>query len=177
MHYQRRRRRASPNWVGPKTPMQRLEENSERVGDCLLWTGRIDVNGTAHLTLEPYGRTYLIHRAAWLLRHGEPPAETPLILHRCENLLCWADEHLYAGTHADMWADTIARGHRNCRKCHYDRTPVTECHRGHAFDEANTYVDPAGTRNCRKCQRIAVDAYRERKRQQKRVSSGHGRAA
>lgn len=41
---------------------------------------------------------------------------------------------------------------------------VTHCPRGHAYDEANTYRKPGfGWRQCKACNREAVEAYRKRK--------------
>ena len=36
------------------------------------------------------------------------------------------------------------------------KNPRTVCQRGHAFDEANTYVRPNGRRMCRSCRRLKV---------------------
>lgn len=44
------------------------------------------------------------------------------------------------------------------------RARLTCCKRGHPFDKANTYIDPRGRRNCRACNRIAVDAYQAKGR-------------
>lgn len=38
-----------------------------------------------------------------------------------------------------------------------------ECDHGHAFDEANTYVDPRGKRACRACRRLAESRARRRR--------------
>ncbi|WP_390623416.1 NUMOD4 domain-containing protein [Subtercola endophyticus] len=44
--------------------------------------------------------------------------------------------------------------HENARK--------TACPRGHAYDEANTYITPRGNRGCRACRLSAVRANRAR---------------
>jgi hypothetical protein len=78
---------------------------------CRIWDGavnrpdgygRISVNGTATL----------VHRAAWIERHGEPPAATPHVCHRCDVPLCWADDHLWVCTQAENLADMDAKGRR-----------------------------------------------------------------
>ncbi len=43
----------------------------------------------------------------------------------------------------------------------------THCPEGHAYDEANTYVDPRGSRQCRECRR-AKDRRRTTTPEQKR---------
>lgn len=40
----------------------------------------------------------------------------------------------------------------------------THCPKGHPYDETNTYIDPAGTRQCRACRRERARADREAKR-------------
>lgn len=42
------------------------------------------------------------------------------------------------------------------------RVKKTHCHRGHLFDEENTYLTPNGRRSCRACLRIARLAYYRR---------------
>lgn len=43
------------------------------------------------------------------------------------------------------------------------RASATHCHRGHPFDESNTYQHPNGQRVCRECKRISNHGYRKRK--------------
>lgn len=59
--------------------------------------------------------------------------------HLCRNRLCVNPEHLEPVTSQE----NISRSHGNGSKTH--------CPQGHAYDDANTYVSPAGTRFCRKC--------------------------
>jgi len=54
-----------------------------------------------------------VHRAAWIARHGEPPPETPFVLHHCDRPSCFADRHLWLGTHKDNMADMVAKGRRS----------------------------------------------------------------
>lgn len=42
----------------------------------------------------------------------------------------------------------------------------TQCKRGHAFNEKNTYVDPRGSQQCRRCQATARSLYRARQRKE-----------
>lgn len=41
------------------------------------------------------------------------------------------------------------------------REVTTHCPRGHAYDDANTYVRAEGWRQCRACNREAVKRYQE----------------
>lgn len=112
MHYQRRRRRASPGWIGPRTIAERFAAHSEERDGCLVWTGSLNSKGYGMISLvhEGYGRSAQVHRVAWIERHGQPPAETPYVLHRCDNPPCFRDEHLWLGTQADNIHDMHAKG-------------------------------------------------------------------
>jgi hypothetical protein len=51
------------------------------------------------------------------------------------------------------------KGRLQARKHHAGLTnpnpaPVTECKRGHPYDDENTYVDPQGRRQCRACRNL-----------------------
>jgi putative hemolysin len=39
---------------------------------------------------------------------------------------------------------------------------MDKCGKGHDFDEANTYIDGRGKRNCRECRRLAAQRFRDR---------------
>ncbi len=152
LHYRRELRR--PDWTPPAPPtvLERLAARSIRVGDCLVWTGakggpmrygQIGIND----------KVEYVHRAAWIARHGPIPPETPYVLHRCDNPPCWADEHLFLGTHQDNMDDAVAKGRTT-----KGRVLVTHCPHGHLYDEANTYVKPTGWRACRACARARAFA-------------------
>jgi HNH endonuclease/NUMOD4 motif len=57
--------------------------------------------------------------------------------------------NLAYGTHAENNRDIVDHG-RNANK------NKTHCHRGHEFDEENLYRNPAGSRVCRECRRLAA---------------------
>lgn len=54
-----------------------------------------------------------------------------------------------------------ANDKRRARRETHPRTPATHCSRGHAYDEANTYICKTG-RYCRACMAINNAAYRAR---------------
>lgn len=48
------------------------------------------------------------------------------------------------------------------------RPLLTHCKRGHAFDEANTYVSPTGQRQCRQCRNASFRAAKKRAAERRR---------
>lgn len=101
-------------------------------------------------------RTYMaIHRAVLLAFVGPCPGD----MEGCHNDGNPANNHLANlrwDTHASNMVDKVTHGR-------HPLANLTHCHRGHAFDEANTYSPPGrGGRRCRECTRINKRARRER---------------
>ena len=128
---------------------------------CLVWTGA--TNGDGYGSLRWDGRTQRAHRVAWALVHGEI-APGYSVCHRCDNPACIRVDHLFLGTHAENMRDMAAKG-RARSPLPAIRRAATHCHRGHEFDEANTYWDARGQRVCRKCQALRTRAYKLRRQQ------------
>jgi hypothetical protein len=64
--------------------------------------------------------------------------------------------NLQWGTRSENTLDKVTHGvHHQARKTH--------CRWGHAFDERNTYLTPAGRRQCRTCVRNANARYKIRR--------------
>ncbi len=120
---------------------------------CLEWTRYTDASGYGVIAIDsqPVGT----HRVAWELANGPIP-DGLWVLHHCDNPPCcqtdptegYPEGHLFLGTHDQNMADMVAKGrHRNGRENR------NVCPKGHAYDEANTYVRADGVRNCRACSR------------------------
>jgi len=105
---------------------------------CLIWDGPINPNGYGRTQVG--GKTQMAHRAAWEQVHGPIP-EGLEIDHLCRVRACVNPDHLEAVTHVV----NVRRGLGNQTKTH--------CPQGHAYDEANTRITPAGRRSCRACNR------------------------
>lgn len=106
------------------------------------------------------GRLIDAHRLSWLMHNGPIP-DGLCVLHRCDNRPCVRPNHLFLGTKAENLEDMTRKG----RRSHWRPPPPAACKRGHAFDEANTYLylSKQGWRMhvCRACAR----AYQARRRE------------
>ena len=83
--------------------------------------------------------------------------------HLCRNRLCCNPYHLEAITQQE-----------NIRRGEVRLVPIRRaenrfsCPHGHLYDEANTYIRPAGSRECRECRRIGLrKLYRKKKEENK----------
>ncbi len=86
-------------------------------GDCHVWTGKPDSHGYGRIWLGGRsGKHHKAHRVAWILEHGEPPPETPCVLHRCDNPPCVREDHLFLGTQTDNIADRDRKGRHRIRR-------------------------------------------------------------
>jgi len=74
--------------------------NTERQGDCLIWTGPTSGNGRGggygRMSLD--GQTVAVHRVMFTCVAGYVPGKKQ-IDHRCRNRLCVNPEHLEMVTH------------------------------------------------------------------------------
>jgi hypothetical protein len=119
-------------------------------GSCLRWQGYCGKNGYGYYGLASQV-TVLAHRFAYIIWRGPIPDDLPHLDHLCRNRAC-----------VDPWSlDPVTRSInllrsplvRNPNTANHAGANKTHCKHGHAFDEANTYVDRDGHRHCRACRR------------------------
>lgn len=102
---------------------------------CWVWLRATNGNGYGQRTLPGRVRV-LAHRYAYEQAHGAIPPNCD-VHHVCGTRLCVNPEHLVAMP----------------RREHMQEHRPTHCHKGHEFTPENTYVTPAGLRQCRICKR------------------------
>lgn len=113
------------------------------LGPCWLWTGSVS-QGYGHLTRDAI--SLAAHAYGCKLQGGDCPPNLDHD-HLCRVRRCVRRSHLEHVTRKEN-AQRGARGRL-----------VTHCPRGHAYDEANTYVTKQGRRDCRACHRMESHKY------------------
>jgi len=119
----------------------RFWDTVDRSGsDCWEWTGNVGDHGYGRFWHPVEKRIVLAHRfAVSLVEELDPSSEVD---HLCRNRVCVRPDHLEQVTPAE-----------NKRREMAARPPKTHCRHGHAYDEANTFLNSAGYRECRTCLR------------------------
>lgn len=98
-------RDAVPSWeVAMRTRL--AERQIVRDNGCIDYTGQ---SWGVYGQLEYRRVTYLAHRAAWQLQHGEI-AKGLMVCHSCDNPKCINIDHLFIGTGKDNTRDMITKG-------------------------------------------------------------------
>ncbi|MDX3068441.1 HNH endonuclease signature motif containing protein [Streptomyces sp. ND04-05B] len=124
--------------------LEKLAKRSVQQGDCWVWTGA-QTDGYGVVWVE--ARTQLAHRVAYQELVGEVP-ESLVLDHLCRTRACWNPSHLDPVPNRV----NVLRGVR--------KSGITRCPAGHPYDDANTYLNRAGSRVCRQCGRLRNRAYR-----------------
>jgi hypothetical protein len=125
--------------------LKRLFDKRERTDDpasCWLWVGSTNAPPKDYARLHAVGlKRTGAHRVAYELFVGPIPDGLDLD-HLCRTPRCVNPFHLEAVTQRE----NIRRGTQG-----HDNRAKTHCPRGHAYDQANTYVNSRGQRMCRAC--------------------------
>lgn len=143
--------RPNRRYAPSKTVDERLWPRIDASADCWEWTGAT-TKGYGVIFVGGYPHMAYTHRVVWERLVG--PIEDDYELdHLCRNKVCANPDHLELVSHKTNvlrgWSDPARRARK------------TQCKRGHAFTDKNTYVTPSGHRQCRTCHRDQMrEAYR-----------------
>lgn len=137
-----------------RTAEEKFWAKVERTSTCWWWRGTLYPNGYGAARHE--GRVVMAHRRAYELLVGSIPDRRD-IDHLCRNTACVNPDHLEPVTHQTNVLRGMSPSALACRS--------NACQAGHQFTEANTYVDPAGKRNCRTCKNARWRARYRRERE------------
>jgi len=74
---------------------------------CWLWNRYINANGRGSMKMG--GKTYLVHRASYILHKGPIP-DGLLVCHSCDVKHCVNPHHLWVGTQKDNIQDCVRKG-------------------------------------------------------------------
>ena len=134
-----------------RTPQESFDARIRKEeSGCWLWTGFIDRKGYGVIGVG--GRKLSkVHRYSYERFVGPVPNGLQLD-HLCRVRHCANPQHLEPVTARE----NVVRGNAA-------RPQITHCKHGHEFSERNTYINPKGNRECRKCRTDAVARYLEKK--------------
>lgn len=88
-----------------------VERSAPQESGCILYTGQ---KGHHYGQLSYANRTYLAHRAAYMVHKGPIPAGL-FVCHTCDIPLCINPDHLWLGTCSDNTRDMIQKGRSRFR--------------------------------------------------------------
>lgn len=115
---------------------------------CWEWTGAKHGKGYGHF----WNGKRLTKAHRWSYEHFREPIPDGLeIDHLCRNRACIHPSHLEPVTSAENSQRGNTGQNHACK---------TRCPHGHPYDEANTYVNPKGSRVCRTCNRNKAALWR-----------------
>lgn len=89
----------------------RIQRNSVRDGDCLLWTGPVNNHGYPRMNVRALGKhmTLYVHRVMYVLSSGSDIPSGLEIDHSCYRRNCIEPKHLEPVTHAENMQRMMAR--------------------------------------------------------------------
>lgn len=121
---------------------------------CWLWTGARTGSGYGAFLVD--GRLEGAHRFAVVALTGAVIPQGMHVDHICRTPRCVNPEHLEVVTPRENTLRGAGPAAKNAAK--------TGCHRGHPYDEANTYIDERrGRRECRICRAESARRFLQRK--------------
>jgi hypothetical protein len=158
MHYRRWYRTGDPNSVKRRvgrTETERFWEYVEKTSSCWLWTGAKSHGYGNFYVSNGDGTSRQVQAHRWAYEHSIGPVPRGLVLdHLCRVRHCVRPQHLQpVRQQVNILRGDLARALRE-----------NACVNGHDYTPENTYINTAGARVCRMCQRVSGAAFRARRR-------------
>lgn len=126
----------------PALARHRIAQRTVEDGDCLIWTGNIDVHGYPRLNIG--GELLLVHRLNKALTDGGTYTGMH-VHHKCHRKACVRPDHLEILTKGQHTAEHMTHA---------------VCKRGHSMEDAYPRPDGRG-RQCRPCIRLRTRRRKE----------------
>lgn len=116
--------------------------------ECWIWTGLLDRcdYGTIRWKINGHRQYFQAHILIWHLAYGDVP-EGRVIGHTCRTHDCVNPKHLEAITDTEK----NHRTQQTFQILRYRPNRDKYCIHGHDMTDANTYANPAGKYECRRC--------------------------
>lgn len=131
--------------------------------ECWLWFAWKSSKGYGRFHVD--GKGQQAHRVAYEALVGPIPKGLQLD-HLCRNPACVNPAHLEPVT----GKENVNRG-QSAELSAAQQRAITHCPNGHQYTPENTYTDPRGWRNCRKCRNKRTIIDRRKRRQREREGS------
>lgn len=130
------------HWRLNPSELARIKRKVTTEGECWIWTGPTTPNGYGKHRRGPGHPDRVVHRILWEHENDQEIPPGMQLDHLCRNRACCNPVHF----------EVVTPSENTKRQDHWFRNKEA-CPKGHAYDEANTRITPAGKRICRECDR------------------------
>lgn len=163
-HYQRMLATGSATGSNAPRPDDRFFEKVRPRGDCWEWTASTDDSGYGLFSAKRARcRGHIVRAHIWSYEYFVAPVPVGLQLdHLCHDTSCQLGTDCPHRSCVNPWhLEAVPPLVNSQRGCGQRRA---KCPAGHAYDIANTYINPRGVQVCRTCMAAHRVRYESKKR-------------
>lgn len=163
-HYQRMLATGSPTGSNAPRPDVRFFEKVQPRGDCWVWTASHDDHGYGIFSAKRIrSGGHIVRAHIWSYEYFMAPVPEGLQLdHLCHDTTCTLGSECPHRSCVNPWhLEPVPPAVNTERGCGQRRQA---CPSGHAYDIANTYINPMGAQVCRTCTATYRARYDAKKR-------------